>query len=203
MNYNDFNFLVVEDNISTLTMIVNMLANIGAQNVVTARNGREAWERIESPEMRIDIVLSDMLMPEEDGLQLLQRIRNSEEYWYLPFSMITCVDDMDRIMSVTEEHIDAYLVKPVTEVVLRQKIYSVIKKPTIPPPTTAPCFRGENTCEKGTATSLSNSWKRLETCSPDIQPPISVLTRRWKKSARWMRPRRTTNAARTAATISM
>ncbi len=149
MNCKNYTCLVVEDNLSTLTMIVNMLANIGYQSVVTARNGKEAWEVIRSAEARIGIVLSDMLMPEEDGLQLLQRIRNSAEYWHLPFIMITCVDDMDRIMSVTEEHIDAYLVKPVTEVVLRQKIYSAIKKAYDPDPYHRALFNGKKNLREG------------------------------------------------------
>lgn len=131
MNYT---LLVVEDNLLMLTMVVNMLADIGYKNVITARNGKEAWEKIQSPDTRIDLVISDMLMPEEDGMQLLQRIRTSEEYWHLPFIMVTCVDDLDRIMSATEQHIDAYLVKPVTEATLKPKIYSALKKAYDPDP---------------------------------------------------------------------
>ncbi len=149
MNYKNYTCLVVEDNLSTLTMIGHMLASIGYQNIVTARNGKEGWEKIQSSETGVDIVLSDMLMPEEDGLQLLQRIRNSKEYWHLPFIMITCVDDMDRIMSVTEEHIDAYLVKPVTEAVLRQKIYSAIKKAYDPDPYHRALFNGKKCLREG------------------------------------------------------
>ena len=141
--------LVVEDNLSTLSMIVNMLANIGYQNVITARNGKEAWDKIQSSEGQIDIVLSDMLMPEEDGLQLLQRIRNSEKYWHLPFIMVSCVDDLDRIMSVTEEHIDAYLVKPVTEAVIRQKIYSALQKTYDPDPYHRALFKGKKHLREG------------------------------------------------------
>ncbi|PKN23203.1 MAG: response regulator [Deltaproteobacteria bacterium HGW-Deltaproteobacteria-3] len=85
MSHKNYTFLVVEDNISTLTMIVNMLANLGYKNVITARNGKDAWEKTQAPESQVKIVLSDMLMPEEDGLQLLQRIRNSEKHWHLPF----------------------------------------------------------------------------------------------------------------------
>ena len=149
MKDKNYTCLVVEDNLSTLTMLANMLANIGYHDVVTARNGKEAWEKIQSPEAGIDIVLSDMLMPEEDGLQLLQRIRNSEEYWHLPFIMITCVDDMDRIMSVTEEHIDGYLVKPVTEAVIRQKIYSALKKTYDPDPYHLALFKGKKHLREG------------------------------------------------------
>ena len=134
MSKKNYTFLVVEDNLLMLKMVANMLADIGYQDVVTARNGKEAWEKIQSPDTEIDLVISDLLMPEEDGMQLLQRIRNSEEYWHLPFIMVTCVDDLDRIMSVTEQHIDGYLVKPVTEAALKPKIYSALKKAYDPDP---------------------------------------------------------------------
>ena len=149
MEKKNYTCLVVEDNLSTLTMIVNMLANLGYKKVVTARNGKEAWEKIQADEAKVDIVLSDMLMPEEDGLQLLQRIRNSEKYWHLPFIMITCVDDMDRIMSVTEEHIDAYLVKPVTEAVIKKKIYSALQKTYDPDPYHRALFKGKKHLREG------------------------------------------------------
>lgn len=149
MNDKDYTCLVVEDNLSTLTMIAKMLTKIGYNNVVPARNGKEAWQKIQANAPRVDIVLSDMIMPEEDGLQLLRRIRNSEEYWQLPFIMITCVNDFGQIMSVTEEHIDAYLVKPVTETVLRQKIYSAIKKVYDPDPYHRALFKGQKALRSG------------------------------------------------------
>ena len=134
MNQKKYTILVVEDNLLMLKMVENMLAGIGYQDVIRARNGKEAWEKIQSPDNQIDLVLSDMIMPEEDGMQLLQRIRNSEEYWHLPFIMVTCIDDLDRVMSATEQHIDAYLVKPVTEAILKPKIYSALKKAYDPDP---------------------------------------------------------------------
>ncbi|MFZ5774875.1 MAG: tetratricopeptide repeat protein [Thermodesulfobacteriota bacterium] len=149
MKNKGYTFLVVEDNLSMLTMIVNMLVNLGYSKVVTARNGKEAWEKLQDPLAKIDIVLSDMLMPEEDGLQLLQRIRNSERHWHLPFIMVTCVDDLDRIMSVTEEHVDAYLVKPVTESVLRPKIYSSLKKVYDPDPYHRALYAGKKSLRQG------------------------------------------------------
>ena len=170
MKDKNYTCLVVEDNLSTLTMLVNMLANIGYRDVITARNGKEAWEKIQSPEVGIDIVLSDMIMPEEDGLQLLQRIRNSEEYWHLPFIMITCVDDMDRIMSVTEEHIDGYLVKPVTEAVIRQKIYSALKKTYDPDPYHLALFKGKKCLREGQYESAIQALEEAR----DLQPGQSA-----------------------------
>ncbi|MHB1226968.1 MAG: tetratricopeptide repeat protein [Desulfurivibrionaceae bacterium] len=166
LSHKNYTFLVVEDNISTLTMIVNMLANLGYKNVITARNGKDAWEKTQAPESQVKIVLSDMLMPEEDGLQLLQRIRNSEKHWHLPFIMVTCVDDMNRIMSVTEEHIDAYLVKPVTETVLRQKIYSAIKKTYDPDPYHRALFAGKKYLREGQHESAIQSLTEARILQP-------------------------------------
>jgi tetratricopeptide (TPR) repeat protein len=147
-----------------------MLGGIGYRNVITARNGKEGWEKIQANESRVDIVLSDMLMPEEDGLQLLQRIRNSEEFWHLPFIMITCVDDLDRIMSVTEEHIDGYLVKPVTEAVIRKKIYSALQKTYDPDPYHRALLKGKKHLREGEHEIAIQSLKEAR----DLQPGQSA-----------------------------
>ena len=166
MSHRKHTCLVVEDNISTLTMIVNMLANMGYQSVISARDGKEAWQKIQANEPHIDIVLSDMLMPEEDGLQLLRHIRHSEEYWHLPFIMITCVDDMGQIMSVTEEHIDAYLVKPVTEAVLKQKLFSAIKKAYDPDPYHRALFKGKKFLKEGQYAEAISSLEEAKALQP-------------------------------------
>jgi len=149
LSQRNYTFLVVEDNLVMLKMVENMLADIGYQSVLRARNGKEAWEIIQDPETQVDLVISDMLMPEEDGMQLLQRIRNSEEYWHLPFIMVTCVDDLDRIMSVTEQHIDGYLVKPLTEAALKPKIYSALKKAYDPDPYHRALYMGRKFLREG------------------------------------------------------
>jgi response regulator RpfG family c-di-GMP phosphodiesterase len=149
LNDTEYTCLVVDDNPTTLTMLTRMLATIGYHNVVAARNGKEAWQIVRADSPRIDIVLSDMIMPEEDGLQLLRHIRSSDAYWQLPFIMITCVSDFGQIMSVTEEHIDAYLVKPVTETVLRQKIHAATKRAYAPDPYHHALLQGQKAMRAG------------------------------------------------------
>ncbi|MEW6595532.1 MAG: response regulator [Thermodesulfobacteriota bacterium] len=134
MPHRRYTFLVVEDNPAMAQMLANMLANLGYDSVLVAKNGKEGWDKIQFTHPPVDIVLSDVLMPQMDGLQLLQRIRKSENHWHLPVIMITVVDDLDRIMSITEEHIDGYLVKPVTSEALRQKIEIALKKVYDPDP---------------------------------------------------------------------
>lgn len=144
-----YNFLVVEDNPAMAQLLATMLGNLGYDNVVVAKNGKEGWDKIQLSHPPIDIVLSDLLMPKMDGLQLLQRIRKSETHWHLPFIMITVVDDMDRIMSITEEHVDGYLVKPVTPDALRQKVITALKKVYDPDPYHRALYAGKRHLYEG------------------------------------------------------
>ncbi len=159
--------LVVEDNITTLAMVIRMLANIGYHRLVTAKNGKEAWQKIQAADPAIDIVLSDMVMPEEDGLQLLRHIRASDQYWHLPFIMISSINDFGQIMSVTEEHIDAYLVKPVTEAVLRQKIYSATKKAYAPDPYHRALFQGKKALRAGQHARAIQALEEAQALQPE------------------------------------
>lgn len=63
--------LLVEDDEGLLFVLERMLTGAGLE-VLTARNGKEALTKL-TPE--IDVVISDIIMPEMDGLDLLRQIR--------------------------------------------------------------------------------------------------------------------------------
>ena len=126
LSQNNYRFLVAEDNPTMLKMILTMLGSLGINDVESAMDGREAWDKLQADEKGIDIVLSDFLMPKLDGLQL--------RFWNMPFVMITSVDDREQIMSATEEEIDYYIVKPVTPNKLEECLKSVLKKKYDPDP---------------------------------------------------------------------
>lgn len=67
--------LVVDDKWANRSVIVNLLNPIGFE-VAEAMNGQEGWQKI--LEFQPDLVLTDLLMPELDGYQLIRRIRDSE-----------------------------------------------------------------------------------------------------------------------------
>jgi tetratricopeptide (TPR) repeat protein len=73
-------------------------------------------------------------------------------------------------MSVTEEHIDAYLVKPVTEAVIRAKIYSAIKKTYDPDPYHQALFLGKKYLREGQYDSAIQSLEEAR----DLQPGQSA-----------------------------
>ena len=175
MNPTNATFLVVDDNISMVKMLVAMLGNLGYGNIHTAMNGEEAWDQVLHAHPPVDIILSDLLMPKLDGLQLLKRLRQSEHHWKIPFLMVTGVDDLDRIMSVTEEHIDGYLVKPVTQETLQQKIVSALKRVYDPDPYHRALYAGKRFLYEGRLEIARQSLEEARRLQPAQTAPHFYL----------------------------
>ncbi|MDP9316280.1 MAG: response regulator [Chloroflexota bacterium] len=86
--------LVVDDNAVNLRMMGYTLQKNG-HTIVTAMHGGEALERL--AETPIDLVLTDLTMPEMDGMTLLKHIRTDERFQHLPVIMLTASgQDEDR-----------------------------------------------------------------------------------------------------------
>lgn len=101
--------LIVDDEKIALTSVKRLLKRRGIMNVDICDNGKEAIEKIKQNEY--DIALLDLLMPEMDGLQVLQSTKS-----YCPrteFIMLTAVDDVATAVKAIRLGAYDYLVKPV------------------------------------------------------------------------------------------
>ncbi|MBD2259223.1 response regulator [Pseudanabaena sp. FACHB-2040] len=101
--------LVVDDNPDLRTYVSHVLQHVGYQ-IRTAHNGAVAYEM--ACTFRPDLILTDWMMPELTGLELIQRIRSNPDLSSTPIVLLTAkVDDETRIEGV-EQGADAYLGKP-------------------------------------------------------------------------------------------
>ena len=102
--------LVADDSEMILKILRNVLE---AENflVLTAENGLEALRLIlkEKP----DLVVTDCLMPEMDGLALVRKLRSQLSTRYIPIIMLTAKDEVDSEVKGIEAGADDYLTKPV------------------------------------------------------------------------------------------
>ena len=104
----DYTMLIVEDNTELLEMMARLLRK--KYNVATARNGQQAWYTIQRQEL--DIVITDVMMPVMDGIELTRVIKQSADYGQLPVVMLTAkTNDKDRNVAF-EAGADEYIIKP-------------------------------------------------------------------------------------------
>lgn len=100
--------LVVEDNTDVAEYIGSVLSD--RYEVLYATNGAEGIER--ANELMPDLIVTDVMMPDVDGLELCRRIRASEMTNHIPLVIITArVTDEDRMQGI-KAGADAYLYKP-------------------------------------------------------------------------------------------
>jgi len=107
-----------------------MLSSLGYDNQVSVINGQNAWKRIQEED--IDIFLCDLMMPEMNGLEILNLIRESKEYFNLPFIMITGVDSKSEFMKTVRAQVDHYIIKPFNAQTLGDMLDKIIRSITKP-----------------------------------------------------------------------
>lgn len=100
--------LVVEDNTEVLELLVDMLDK--KYNIITAKNGKQALKVIHRKEL--DLVISDIMMPVMDGIELTQQIKNDEQYWQLPIILLSAKNSEEDKTEGYANGADAYITKP-------------------------------------------------------------------------------------------
>jgi CheY-like chemotaxis protein len=77
MELNELRFLVVEDHAFQRTLLEQMLRTLGAAQVASVGNGKEAMKLLRAGDARFDIVITDLMMPEVDGIELIPMLKNA------------------------------------------------------------------------------------------------------------------------------
>ena len=114
--------LLVEDNKDMADYIRDILDT--EYNILIADNGVRAMNMLEKTP--VDLVLSDLMMPEMDGLQLLKTVR--ERYQDLPFIILTARADAPDRLSALTLGVDDYLTKPFMEEELQARLKNLIDR---------------------------------------------------------------------------
>ena len=127
MAYNKEMRILVVDDFSTMRRIIkNILRQLGFTNIVEADDGSTAWETLNKD--KIDFIISDWNMPKMPGIELLRKVRSSEEFGALPFLMVTAEAQQENIIEAVQAKVSNYIVKPFTAETLGQKIDKIFDK---------------------------------------------------------------------------
>jgi CheY-like chemotaxis protein len=113
-------FLVVDDFETMRRVTINQLRQLGAEKILTAKDGLEALRLLKS--QTVHVVLSDWNMPVMNGLELLKKIRSDEKLFTLPFIMITAEAERPRVEEAITSGVTSLLLKPYSANQLRLRL---------------------------------------------------------------------------------
>lgn len=111
--------ILVEDDPSTLALLEKNIAKWGHE-VTTAANGVEALEAVRND--NFDIIVSDWIMPEMNGLELCEAVRKLDLPHYVYIVLISAQDTRMDVVRGLEGGVDDYIVKPLNMNELRARL---------------------------------------------------------------------------------
>ena len=119
----DISLLIVEDNPDLLMLMHQLMSTY--YNIYIARNGFEALDMIRNKQ--IDLIISDIMMPEMDGYELTKQLKDDPDYAHLPIILLTAKREMDDEQRALLLGADDYLTKPFKLKELKIRVDNIIQ----------------------------------------------------------------------------
>jgi len=117
--------LVVEDNVELANYIQNLLAPF--YSITTADNGLTALDVLKE-KTDFELIISDIMMPQMDGLEFLENIRKQARWENCPFIVLSAKSDLKTKIKGLQLGLDDYLTKPFEEEELLTVIENLLEK---------------------------------------------------------------------------
>ncbi|MCK5284885.1 MAG: response regulator [Alphaproteobacteria bacterium] len=119
------NILIIDDSQTILKVVSEMLKNNGFR-VSTASNGKEGLEKALNE--HIDAIILDKIMPEMDGNEVLEKLKNNPATKKIPVMMLTALSNIMEISKSLEMGAYDYIVKPFDNDNLLVRLNNIINK---------------------------------------------------------------------------
>ena len=117
--------LVVDDGETNRDLLARLLDRQG-YTVSVAGSGQEALEKLQAT--AFDLVLLDVMMPEMDGYEVLQRIKADAVWRHIPVIMISALSELDSVVRCIAMGAEDYLPKPFNSTLLKARIGACLEK---------------------------------------------------------------------------
>lgn len=106
--------LIVDDSKAILSLMRNVL-DLAGYNVLTASDGNEGLSLLKL-DKQVDIIITDLNMPNMDGIAFIWEIRKLAKYMFTPICMLTTESEQARLGEGESISIDAWINKPIQPV---------------------------------------------------------------------------------------
>lgn len=116
--------LLVDDEVGILKLLTHLLGRAG-YHVDPCPSSKEALKKIQTVDY--DCVITDAVMPDIDGIELVRRMRQNDAYRDRPIIMLTRRRDREDVRRALEAGVSDYLLKPVDDQILLDKVRLSLK----------------------------------------------------------------------------
>jgi len=114
-------FLIVDDSASMRQLVSFAIKDAGF-DVVVAENGKDALGKLQGS--KVDMVITDLNMPEMDGIELIKQIRGLPDYKFAPIVMLTTESQEEKKQEGRQAGASGWIVKPFSP----EQLLGVVKK---------------------------------------------------------------------------
>lgn len=119
--------LVVDDS-PTLVKFVTFSLKSNGYEVVGASDGMDALEKVSNIEGAVDLVITDLNMPNIDGYELIATLRKTPKFAKTPIIILSSEEEEEDKVKGQKVGADSYLVKPFKSSVLIEEVTRLLKK---------------------------------------------------------------------------
>lgn len=113
--------LIIDDSVSMRQLVSFALKDAG-YDVITAENGKDALNKLNGT--KVDMVITDLNMPEMDGITFIKNFRTLPGYRFTPIVMLTTESQESKKQEGKSAGASGWIVKPFTP----QQLAEVVKK---------------------------------------------------------------------------
>jgi class 3 adenylate cyclase/CheY-like chemotaxis protein len=121
------NILIIDDDKSNLELLDKIISK-SMHKTHCAESANDALDILQNPKINIDIILLDLIMPEMNGLELLQIIKADHALHHIPVIMLSGMDELKSTAECISNGADDFLFKPINKVLLNARIKNALDK---------------------------------------------------------------------------
>lgn len=122
--------LVVDDMASIRDALIAILRRLGFVDIHQAVDGKMGWLKVQENALYepFDIIFSDVMMPNCNGIEFLQLVRSHAAHQKTPILMVTAENEKDTIFGAIEAGASSYILKPFNVKIIEQKLFEILSK---------------------------------------------------------------------------
>lgn len=124
-------FIVVDDMSTMRKIIKKAVSGLGDFTILEAADGKEALAAIVAEYKKgspIDFIISDWNMPNVTGIQLLEKVRETDLFKELPFLMVTAESEMENVKKAVAGGVSGFIIKPFTVDQVQTKVKQIMNQ---------------------------------------------------------------------------